>query len=355
MNILPYSFELNKEACNEFIRLSDSSVRDICRKIIKNTNHVSYGKFLITLKSIIDEYLENYYNSHHLKNKRPIFLYNYDSDKNKSNYWILNYIIKYLKTKINPKIEIFLVNQNSLEKLKDNDIIIFTDDCIYSGNQLATKIAKFSEYKGKYKYFILVPYGSLQARLHIEEIFNNNELDLSESSEDSDYSQKRKRSYDDDEIIFPEKMEDLILMEDILTTKEIIKITYFYNGNYKLINPENTYLIYFDHKLADKISVPTIFYLGVVPNKKNKEILKNLSPTEIPKHSHNLDIIPIINNCSFYTSNIDLLNPKCPYPPYKEGYDSFVNKMEKLRLNKKYFSSPRILKNYNSINKGKSI
>lgn len=355
MNILPYSFELNKEACNEFIRLSDPSVRDICRKIIKNTNHVSYGKFLITLKSIIDEYLENYYNSHHLKNKRPIFLYDYDSDKNKSNYWILNYIIKYLKTKINPKIEILLVNQNSLEKLKDNDIIIFTDDCIYSGNQLATKIAKFSEYKGKYKYFILVPYGSLQARLHIEEMFNNNELDLSESSESSDYSQKRKRSYDDDEIIFPEKMEDLILMEDILTTKEIIKITYFYNGNYKLINPENTYLIYFDHKLADKISVPTIFYLGVVPNKKNHVILKDLIYSEIPSNSHKLQIIPIIENCSYYTLNINLLKPACPKPPYNEDYNKTITFMKNLNIIKHTSLSPykKKLKHYDS--KGRSI
>lgn len=58
-------------------------------------------------------------------------------------------------------------------------------------------------------------------------------------------------------------------LQTILSENECNLLNSFYNGN--LGNRDkffsiNTYLIYFDHKLADPVSVPTLFYLGVVPN-----------------------------------------------------------------------------------------
>ena len=88
--------------------------------------------------------------------------------------------------------------------------------------------------------------------------------------------------------------------------------------------------------------------------KKNKKILSNPRTLNILEISDKLDIIPIINNCESYTTIIDPYSPKCQYPPYKEGFKYWIEKMKDLNLIKhkslfakyKQNSNQRILKSY---------
>lgn len=352
MEINPYSFPLNKANCEKFIKNADISVQQICRKIINNTMYVSHFDFIRKINEIVNDFLDTYIYS---LNKKIINIYDFSSDetyKYKSNLWLFNYIIKYIKTRCKIK---FITN---IESLNQNDMIIFIDDCIYSGQQMTKSISDFNRDKDKkIKYFILVPYCSLNAQFYIEDELNNTfsgGMDTQKSDSDEDERKRgRSLSLDEDLIIFPEKVQEITPINAILSEDESAKLESFYNSN--LINTRSTYLIYFDHKLADKISVPTIFYLGVVPNKKNHVILKDLIYSEIPSNSHKLQIIPIIENCSYYTLNINLLKPACPKPPYNEDYNKTITFMKNLNIIKHTSLSPykKKLKHYDS--KGRSI
>ena len=94
MDIIPEFYELNKKQCDKFINASDKEVREICKKIIKNTLHVDFFTFILQLNIIINDFLKFYINE---SNKRPIFLYSYNDEKSKSNFWVLHYVIKYIK------------------------------------------------------------------------------------------------------------------------------------------------------------------------------------------------------------------------------------------------------------------
>jgi len=352
------SFYLNKKACNQFIKLSNPEVQTICRKIFDNTQYIPYETFINNFNKIIKEYLDQYYESHHLENKRPIFIYNKSFDKYKSSYWLLTHTIKELKTKINSNIEIIFVKNLTEKKLKPNDIIIFIDDCIYSGTQLGVKIAYLSKFKDKYKFYILVPYHSQKAINVITEIFEGEKSSKSDIEEET-FKRKNDEVDYSDNLIFPENMEEILPINCILTDNESRILESFYNHKYNFINAHTTYLIYFDHKLADKISIPTIFYLGIVPNNKNSAILANLNDnTELnnPEILNNLDIIPVINNCFNFTKKIDLFTPYCPQPPYKNTFNDFIIEMKKLNIYViKSLPKQRILKSYKFKSKIHSI
>jgi hypothetical protein len=104
-----------------------------------------------------------------------------------------------------------------------------------------------------------------------------------------------------------------------------------------------THLIYFDHKLADIVSVVTPIYSGYVLDKHNLieiavyrklDIRFNEIPQEeILKKFH---IIPVINNCD-QKINFDFLNTACPYIPYKSYFKKYI-KLVKVNNIKKYRS-----------------
>lgn len=116
---------------------------------------------------------------------------------------------------------------------------------------------------------------------------------------------------------------------NIITINEFIILSSYYN-NSKLKSKNiryDTYLIYFDHKLADTISVPTIFYLGIVPNEHNKQIINSDDFKAFANENHSLTVIPFISKCSYYTQNLNLGSPDCPKPPYKQDFEETVRKM----------------------------
>ena len=398
MNIYPLVHSFDKKAVEEFIEASDNSVKDICRKIIDGTIYVSFEKTLIELNKRIVEYYKKY-NKFHTEHNRPIFIFNPDviDNKQKSNNWFYTYIYQALQKLFNNEITIISISSilsfiNMKEKsiLKDDDIIIFPDDCIYSGKQLSSTTHYFAKFRDKYKFYILILYASESGIKLIKDKFFNNHSESKKSdgllinkvkynlyskiidntlSKGGTYSNDKylsiqekipinisedniKKDINDERLIFSTYIPIPSLGETI-THNEFEIFSSFYNkislkqdGSIDRSNDiikRDTYLIYFDHKLADFVSVPTVFYLGVVPNEKNKGIITSRNFTGF-KDAIDLDVIPLIKKCSHYKTNLNLASPKCPYPPYKSKYNIFLQKIKDKSLSK--FSSKRRLKNY---------
>jgi len=307
----PLNHSLNYNLIKKFINASDISVQLIIKKIIKNTLHISFEEFIISFKFVISKFI-NFMKITKSSNKkiknRPIFIF-IDKTKNnyktKSNYWLYVLFKSFIKN-----FEIIKISSFNDPKLKVNDFILFIDDCIYSGTQIANSITFnsmiFTENKLKFNICILVPFITNIGKINIEKSMRlNTTLDQSIFN-----------------IIYYKLI--YINISNILTDIEINTIETFYNKFEKF---SNKYLIYFDHKLADNISTIPLFYSGLVPCIYNKNILSN--PTFQTLDINKLLFIPFINNCQNirnFNSNI----PECPYPIYKEiGFINFINKIKK--------------------------
>jgi len=302
----PLNHEIDSKNVKKFIHLADPSVKHICKKIIDNTDHISFEKFLSRLNSCINDFLL-FFNI-----IKPIYIFiDIDYYKNyeyKSSFWIFTYIKQYILFKTNFKYDIFLINNT--DNLKDNDIILFIDDCIYSGTQMSDTINNINNIKKlKLFFYILVPFISNIGKAKVIYYFN---------------LKKNRRLFC--KIFFPFNVYKPKIVSDILTFKEISLIEKYY---IKLLSFSDKFLIYFDHKLADPISTITHFYLGIVPNQKNFNILKHLNIKDYTNFSYLLDIIPIIKKCNKYKFKIDLYSPKCPAPPYKKNFIYFINLYKK--------------------------
>lgn len=353
MDKIPLNHKLNKEACDKFIKNADVSVKDICEKIIENTMYVSYENFVKTLNIIINEYIELTENLHFYNNYRPIFIYNPVNKKNvdeynilkyKSNYWIYKYVYKYLQKIIDEynnssgskKTKLIEINNlSNTSQLKPNDFILIIDDCIFSGgqtNQTFLKLLNTSENPDNYYFYMLIPFGSNNAKKMITLRYDNM----------IDYLKKRKRQSSYSKVIFPTNMKEIKSIKSVLTIDECNLLRSFYNSQLFDIN---TYLIYFDHKLADYASVPTIFYLGVVPNNYNKNLIKDLNNSQFKQISKQLQIIPIIHNCENYLENLDIMEPLCPFTPYKKN---FLTNIRHLLKKNNSSNKRKIIKNYHS-------
>lgn len=317
----PLDHSLDKKAVERFIEASDPSVKNICRKIINNTDHISFEKLLTRVNSNIKDLIKKV----KFNGKKNQVIYCFLGLKitkhlmQKSNYWLYLYISEYIKYKTEGKINVILID--NLDTIKDNNAnIMLIDDCIYSGLQMGSTIRSIT-YKNKmaFNFYFLIPFMSRKGKKYIEDNFNANPF----------------LSNNNCKIIFLDHIYFITDINYVLSVEEIDKISKFYNG---IISFNNKYLIYFDHKLADIVSTITGFFLGIVPCKKNIKLIIDLKFTYferivVPdKYINDFIVIPIIKNCSNYTNNLDLSSPKCPAPPYKSSFKSFI---EKIKINKK--------------------
>ena len=261
----------------KFIQKSDKNLRRIVKKIIKNTSVISKKEFFKSFRLNIKHLLSV------MKNKKLYVFIDRKTDyKKKSNYWLLKYLKFLLKIKITI-IDFGNVNKIS-KKLQKDDIIIFIDDCIYSGNQLGGLIGNFMNIinenkivKNRLILYILVPYISKLGKKNIKEIYKNN-------------NQNKKFK-----IIFNKNKNQNKIKNSshILTKEEIDLMNKYYPRNKNLIDSGRRYfedksLIIFYHKLADMQSTIPLFYKGLVPNEKNLKLLE----TDDFKDFNKLEIIP---------------------------------------------------------------
>jgi len=303
----PLNYKFNGTNVKKFLLNCDDDVREIAKKIIINTRHVSFEELLMNITKNIKHMLE------YIDEKRPLFIYVKDKYKEKSNYWIYLYICDYIKY-FDDTIEIILLSDPAKinhPKMIEDDIIIFIDDCIYTGSQMYHSIKNLKPDK-PLKAYILTSYISRDGKELIETLTNF-------------------------EIIFNRYIEYIPKTRDYLTRDEIDKIETYYNKDDFNWNETffGKYSIYFDHKLADYVSTMPLFYSGVVPNTHNREILikldlYNTTANDIKK-INKLQIIPLFRNCE-HIRNVNIKTPICPSTPYKkEMNEKFMRMINKNR------------------------
>jgi len=119
-------YSLNKENIKEFIKKSDKKIRHIVKKIINNTTYISFKELKKQLVKSFKKFLK------YIKKSKTniVYVYKTKNFKNKSNGWIYDLFKSYLKT-IKTNINFILISDEKLKLLKNNDILLITDDYIY--------------------------------------------------------------------------------------------------------------------------------------------------------------------------------------------------------------------------------
>lgn len=313
-----------------------SNIKKDLKDFFKNTMHVSYNKFKYVLEQNFKE-LFQYCKKKNIK-KINVLLntpicnqYEYDkyikSFTEKSQIWMLQHLYLYMKDKNINDIEIY-PNLNLDEKMDNNSFVLVLDDASYTGLQLMGYI--LNSFKNvndiNIDYYILVPYISKQAIENIiEGGFNHRYVAMLGLIKTPKKPRNKKHKY-----IISNNLQIIKPIKDYLNKEQIVNLFKWYltedyfNGNFDNIYNKfsGKYPIYFDHKLADRVSSFPYMYSGILPILGNKlidfdkyylnEDDDEYYDIEVYLYYHNF-----IENC-FNENKVVPLNPLCPYPPYKD-------------------------------------
>ena len=331
----PLSHPLNKDNVKKFIAASAPDARNAVDKFIKNTTYITYETFIGYINHNLAAVVKQ------LQEDRPIFVYidYYNQNKyykQKSNFWLYLYINQIAAEKYNKKV--YMITHLNKRTLKDDDIVLLVDDCIYSGTQMSDVIRILDNPRNKYLHLILfVPFLSHEGANRVIENFEMNEnlYDCTFSFSDIVfYISPLSRYMDANEYI------------------NIIKYYRNYEGKDFRLNTDAQedickYPIYFDHKVADYMSSFPEIYGGLVPNDHNlqntkeidvlinesKENLGNPRTKEwrskMTKLRRNFQIYPLITHCE-HLDTPEFTESSCPVPPYKKKlYTDFIHLIKK--------------------------
>tara|TARA_B100001778_G_C18603678_1_gene638599 strand:- start:505 stop:1764 length:1260 start_codon:yes stop_codon:yes gene_type:complete len=313
-----------------------SNIKNDLKEFFKHSLHISYNKFKFVLEQNFKELFQycrinNIKKINVLLNTPQLNQYEYDkymkSFKEKSQLWMLQHLYLYMKNKKINDIEVY-PNLNLDENMDDNSFVLVLDDASYTGLQLMGYItSSFRNVEDiNLKYYILVPYISEQAIENIiEGGFNHRYVAMIGLTKTP-----RKPPNDKHKCIISKNLQIIKKLDDYLNKEQIVNLFKWYlkedylNGNFdKIYNSYcKRYPIYFDHKLADRVSSLPYLYSGILPvlgnivikygkyyvNKDDDEYYD----IEEYKYYHNF-----IENCH-NKNKVVPLNPLCPYPPYKD-------------------------------------
>jgi len=279
-----------------WLERSDPSIRKIASEFILKTVYINHNQFLKTYRVAIKEMLEI------LKTNVLQFFISID-DINKSSYWIIQILKKYINNK---KYTIKIIND--IKKLDESLPVIIADDASYSGTQMANTIEDNFQYT-KFDIFILIPFMSNTAIDTIKKSYSDN---LNEGS-----------------IMFLDK--SIYIMKpiyELMSKEKIEKLFLYYGDNPKYIRE---YPIYFDHKVADSYSsFPLIYTYGIIPNDYNKQLIHECKEKRKPFKDiyDKMERIPLLKNC---TKDIlyDIMTPPCPLQPYKVNFTKLTSSSPK--------------------------
>ena len=361
---LPLNHEIDDYKFENFVSNSDDSVKDLVRKIRYNTKHVSYSEFISNFILNVNKILALYRSLNLHTTNRPIYIMIGKYFQKKSNYWLLLYLINHFNTNgIDIKIMIIVeeilnttnINSNNIYiehqiqevvvnpdlKIRAHDLVLFIDDCIYSGTQMGTNIENLlasmvklpKEFMKTIHICLLCSYISTKGYENILNIFIRKNYILVQSN-------ILIQLYINGNFHYYKEFIDLPLINNYFTIDEIALLSSYYGVKIENLDKDNNtflnkYLIYFDHKLADFVSTIPLFYSGVILNEYNKNIIsregQGLSYNDfIYNKSCNYQMQPFINNCYLkylgpdrYGNplgeciKIDISKPNCPITPYK--------------------------------------
>jgi len=180
-------------------------------------------------------------------------------------------------------------------RLKDNDIILIPDDCIYSGEQLRLIVEEMTNNRNlKLNIHLFISFMTNKGLDKIKNEFSNNS------------------NLDNCKLYLPYYIYNIDKSINYYLSDKEIKIL----ENYYSIDMNNRYLIYFDHKMPDYYSTVPLIYSGIVANSKNKELLFQIRKNKKIDLKKDLDYIQFINKTD-EIRNINVLEPEIIKPPYK--------------------------------------
>tara|TARA_Y100000389_G_scaffold103596_1_gene100489 strand:+ start:3341 stop:4597 length:1257 start_codon:yes stop_codon:yes gene_type:complete len=316
-----------------------SNIKSDLKCFFKHSLHISYNKFKFVLeqnfKELFQYCIKNNIKKINVLLNTPITnYYDYDnyikSFKEKSQIWMLQHLYLYMKNKKINDIEIY-PNLNLNENMDDNSFVLVLDDASYTGLQLMGYITStFRNVENiNIKYYILVPYISKQAIENIiEGGFNHRYVAMIGLINKPRKPKNNKHKY-----IISKNLQIIKPLNNYLNKEQIVNLFKWYfkedylKGNFEKIynNFCKKYAIYFDHKLADRVSSLPYLYSGILPVLGNNMV-------EIDRYYINEDddeyydiegylyYHNFIENCN-NTNKVVPLNPLCPYPPYKDRSD----------------------------------
>jgi len=298
----PNNSEIDVNKMRLWLRQCDNEIKEIATEFIFITKYISYNTFLTELFKSVDEMLERYKISN--INVLQFYLSNNDNENYiyKSGFWVFNHIKAYIQLYINPYIKnkFKIINENDINKFNLNIPVIIADDASYSGSQISIYIEDFTN--KTCNIFILIPFISKKAIKMINIAFKENKINGG---------------------IYFNEISNFIMMpiHELMEEEKIIKLFKYYSINGTNINQ---YPIYFDHKVADSYSsFPLIYSYGIIPNKKNQNIIISCKTKNIPLKTkfNELDKIVFLKNCSnIINTPFDINKPLYPQQPYKPNF-----------------------------------
>jgi hypothetical protein len=199
------SYPINEQNFARWIENHSEPYRPLAAEFRRSTRHVSFNEFKETIGNVFADILQYIYTA----KPDTIFLFVYPQVK-KSNFLVALYLYSLLEAYKFKNIKI-ITDTDDFTIVKSNDLVILPDDASYSGQQLV-EFFGYIPPRVEGTYFMAIPYISHKARSRIENLF-------------------RKKSLP---IIFSDKTQ---VFEPFLGDEN------------------NLYTIYFDHKLADFISI----------------------------------------------------------------------------------------------------
>lgn len=271
----------------QFIYNCDKEVREIIEKVLNNTIHISFETFMTYL-------IQNFKKIIKFNRKCSLYIYITEDFIEKSNYWIYQ-LLNYYKSSFGFKGDLIIISSLNDLRLKNNDIILIPDDCIYSGEQLRLIVEEMTNNRNlKLNINLFISFMTNKGLDKIKNEFSNNS------------------NLDNCKLYLPYYIYNIDKsINNYLSDKEI-KIL----ENYYSIDMNNRYLIYFDHKMPDYYSTVPLIYSGIVANSKNKELLFQIRKNKKIDLKKDLDYIQFINKTD-KIRNINILEPEIIKPPYK--------------------------------------
>jgi hypothetical protein len=295
----PNKHPFNTNNVSLWLDKSEPSIRKIATEFILKTVYINHVQFLKTYKVAIKEMLDI------LKTDILQFFMNVD-DINKSSYWIMQIIRKYINKK---KYIIKIITD--VKNLDESLPVIIADDASYSGSQMANTIQDNFE-NTRFDIFILIPFMSNTAIDIIKKSYTDNNNEGSIKFLDTSIY-----------IIKP--------IYELMSKENIEKLFLYYTDNPKYIRE---YPIYFDHKVADNYSsFPLIYTYGIIPNNYNKKIIHECESNRKPFKDifEKLERIPLLKNCK-KDIPYDIHIPPCPLQPYKHNFEKLSSSTLRTKL-----------------------
>jgi len=281
-NIIEYKKQM-------FIHNCDEEIKEIIEKVLNNTIHISFETFMNYLIKNFKNIITDISNIN-----KDIYIYITQDFIEKSNYWIYQ-LLNYYKSSFGFKGELIIISSLNDLRLKNNDIILIPDDCIYSGEQLRLIIEEMNNNRNLIlNIHLFISFMTIKGLDKVKKEFSNNS-NLNNCKLCLPYY-----NYNIDKLI-----------NNYLSINEI-KILEDYYSTYM----NNRYLIYFDHKMPDYYSTVPLIYSGILANSKNKKLLFQIRKNKKIDLKKDLDYIQFINKTD-EIRNINILEPEIIKPPYK--------------------------------------